>query len=123
MLTRQWDAASRTTANSLPASGLPLISLRAMSKQSPFWWHGFFIRVRAEDGTYRERQEVVLLTGSHTLQIPWLETGHGRTLQQLPFAYIVAAKMWAPVTQTFLIPPNLKEYYSLGAWNGACMDC
>jgi hypothetical protein len=31
--------------------------------------------------------------------------------------------MWAPVTQTFLIPPNLQEYYSLGAWNGACMDC
>ncbi len=83
----------------------------------------FFIRVRAEDGTYRERQQVVLLTGSHTLQIPWLETGHGRTLQQLPFAYIVAEKMWAPVTQTFLIPPELKEYYSLGAWNGACMDC
>ena len=83
----------------------------------------FFIRVRAEDGTYSEPQQVVLLTGSHTLQIPWLETGHGRTLQQLPFAYIVAAKMWAPVTQTFLIPPELKEYYSLGAWNGACMDC
>ncbi len=69
----------------------------------------FFIRVRAEDGTYRERQEVVLLTGSHTLQIPWLETGHGRTLQQLAFAYIVAEKMWAPVTQTFLIPPNLNK--------------
>src|SRR6266576_53664 len=83
----------------------------------------FFIRVRAEDGSYRERQQVVLLTGSHTLQIPWLETEHGRTLQQLPFAYIVAEKMWAPVTQTFLIPPDLKEYYSLGAWNGACMDC
>jgi len=83
----------------------------------------FFIRVRAEDGTYGEPQQVVLLTGSHTLQIPWLETGHGRTLQQLPFAYIVAEKMWAPVAQTFLIPPNLKEYYSLGAWNGACMDC
>ena len=31
--------------------------------------------------------------------------------------------MWAPVDETFLIPPNVKEYYSLGAWNGACMDC
>jgi Cytochrome c554 and c-prime len=31
--------------------------------------------------------------------------------------------MWAPVSETFLIPPELKEYYSLGAWNGACMDC
>ena len=31
--------------------------------------------------------------------------------------------MWAPVSETFLIPPELKEYYSIGAWNGACMDC
>src|SRR5207248_5007531 len=60
---------------------------------------------------------------SHTLQILWLDTGQGRTLQQFPFAYIVGEKMWAPVSKTFLIPPDLKEYYSLGAWNGACMDC
>src|SRR5438477_10523141 len=83
----------------------------------------FFIRVRSEGGSYGEPQQVVLLTGSHTLQFLWLETGQGRTLLQLPFAYIVAEKMWAPVAQTFLIPPGLKEYYSLGAWNGACMDC
>jgi hypothetical protein len=82
-----------------------------------------FVRSRPEGGSYGEPQQVVLLTGSHTLQIPWLEIGQGRTLQQFPFAYIVAEKMWAPVTQTFLIPPDLKEYYSVGAWNGACMDC
>jgi hypothetical protein len=83
----------------------------------------FFVRVRPEGGSYGDPQQVVLVTGSHTLQIPWLETGEGRTLKQFPFAYIVAEKMWAPVTETFLIPPDLKEYYSLGAWNGACMDC
>ena len=82
-----------------------------------------FVRTRPEGGTYGEQQQVVLVTGSHTLQIPWLEAGQGRTVQQFPFAYIVAEKMWAPVSQTFLIPPDLKEYYSLGAWNGACMDC
>jgi Cytochrome c554 and c-prime len=87
--------------------------------------HGnkFFIRTRPEGGSYGEPQEVVLATGSHNLQILWLESGQGRTLQQFPFAYIIAEKMWAPVSQTFLIPPDLKEYYSLGAWNGACMDC
>ncbi len=83
----------------------------------------FFVRVRPEGGSYGDPQQVVLVTGSHTLQIPWLETGQGRTLQQFPFAYIIAEKMWAPVSKTFLIPPDLKEYYSLGAWNGACMDC
>ena len=87
--------------------------------------HGdkFFIRVRPEGGSYGEAQQIVLQTGSHTLKILWLESGQARTLQQFPFAYIVPEKIWAPVTQTFLIPPQLKEYYSLGAWNGACMDC
>ena len=34
----------------------------------------FFIRVRSEGGSLGEPQQVVLLTGSHTLQIPWLES-------------------------------------------------
>lgn len=75
------------------------------------------------ESAYGPPREVVLLTGSHTLQILWTETGQGRTLEQFPFAYIVAEKMWAPVAQTFLMPPETKEAYSIGAWNGACMDC
>ena len=70
-----------------------------------------------------EPQEVVLLTGSHTLQILWLATGDGRTLVQFPFAYITAEKIWAPVTKTFLLPPEFKTFYAAGEWNGACMDC
>jgi len=87
--------------------------------------HGdkFFVRERPEGGSYGQPQQVVLVTGSHTLQVLWLEAGQGRTLKQFPFAYIVAEKMWAPVGETFLLPSDLKEYYSLGAWNGACMDC
>jgi hypothetical protein len=72
---------------------------------------------------YGPPRQVVLLTGSHTLQILWNETGQGRTLEQFPFAYIIAEKMWAPIPQTFLMPPETKEAYSIGSWNGACMDC
>ncbi len=64
---------------------------------------------------YGPPREIVLLTGSHTLQILWNETGQGRTLEQFPFAYIIAEKMWAPVTQTFLMPPETQEAYSIGA--------
>jgi hypothetical protein len=81
------------------------------------------VRTRRSGGEYGRPRQIVLLTGSHNLQILWSETGKGRTLEQLPFAYIIAEKMWAPVTQTFLMPPDTKEYYSIGAWNGACMDC
>ena len=76
---------------------------------------------REENLTTRGR--LCSLTGSHNLQILWHETGEGRTLEQFPFAYIVAEKMWAPVSETFLMPPDMKESYSIGAWNGACMDC
>jgi Doubled CXXCH motif (Paired_CXXCH_1)/Cytochrome c554 and c-prime len=83
----------------------------------------FFVRTRPAGGNYGDQRQIVLVTGSHTLQVPWLETRDGRTLEQFPFAYIIAEKMWAPVNQTFLMPPELKEYYGVGAWNGACMDC
>jgi hypothetical protein len=75
------------------------------------------------ENEYGPPREVVLLTGSHTLQILWNETGQGRTLEQFPFAFIIAEKMWAPIVQTFLMPAETKEAYSIGAWNGACMDC
>ena len=83
----------------------------------------FFVRMKPRGGEFGPPKEVVLLTGSHKLQMAWLETGEGRTLEQLPFGYIVAEKMWAPVNHTFLLPPQLKDYYAVGAWNGACMDC
>lgn len=74
-------------------------------------------------GNYSEPQQIVLTTGSHHLQIFWLETGAARTLVQFPFAYIVAEKIWAPVIQTFLAPPEFKNIYDVGEWNGACMQC
>ena len=72
---------------------------------------------------YGVPQQIVLITGSHHLQIFWLETGAARTLVQFPFAYIVAEKMWAPVIQTFLAPPEFKSLYEVGEWNGACISC
>ncbi len=84
----------------------------------------FLVRKRREgEVEYGTPQKVVLLTGSHNLQMAWLETGQDRTLAQFPFAYIIAEKLWAPVAETFLMPPSLKEPYAIGAWNGACMDC
>lgn len=75
----------------------------------------------AEDWSAPE--DVVLLTGSHTMQLYWMETGKERTLVQFPLAYLVADDMWAPVNQTFLISPDFKELYKEGEWNWACMDC
>lgn len=68
-------------------------------------------------------REIVLLTGSHNLQMFWLETEHGRTMERFPFAYIIADDDWAPALDTFLLPPDFTETTSVGEWNQACMDC
>jgi len=110
--------------NSLPADiGKLELAFNGREYKGERRGNKFFIRMRAEGGSYGEPQQVVLVTGSHTLQILWLESGLDRTLQLFPFAYIVAEKIWAPVNETFLMPPEVKKYYSLGVWNGACMDC
>jgi hypothetical protein len=77
----------------------------------------------AKNGEFSAPQQIVLTTGSHHLQIFWLETGAARTLVQFPFAYIMAEKTWAPVIQTFMAPPEFKNIYDEGEWNGACMEC
>lgn len=112
-----------TTANILGIEDVAELSLDQRDYQLERNGQKVFVRTRPVGGEYGPPREVVLLTGSHNLQILWLETGEDRTLEQFPFAYIIAEKIWAPVTQTFLMPPDTKEYYSIGAWNGACMDC
>src|SRR5260370_315631 len=39
----------------------------------------FFVHKRREGASYGDGQQIVLVTGSHTLQIPWLETSQGPT--------------------------------------------
>jgi len=75
------------------------------------------------DSAFSQPVEIVLLTGSHNLQVYWTESGAGRTLGQLPFAYVVAEKKWAPMEHTFLVPPGPGQVYQNGDWNVACYNC
>ncbi len=77
----------------------------------------------APDSAFGKPQEIVLLTGSHNLQLYWLETGSGRTLANFPLAYIVAEDRWVPVEQTFLVPPGSPTVYGGSDWNVACYNC
>jgi len=72
---------------------------------------------------YAEPRQIVLLTGSHTVQVYWLETGDGRTVGQFPFAYLIGEKRWAPLKDTFLTPPDPGDLYGKGEWNNTCMNC
>ena len=86
----------------------------------------FFVRRRpsnAPDQPFAESRKIVLLTGSHNLQFLWVDTGKGRTLEHFPFGWLVAEKMWAPLTDTFLCPPEFRAADVMGDWNAGCIDC
>ena len=77
----------------------------------------------APESAYGPPQQIVLLTGSHTIQVYWLATGDGRTMGQFPFAYLIPEKRWAPVKDTFLTPPGPRDIYTKGDWNNTCVNC
>ncbi len=88
--------------------------------------NAYLVRTKKEgrpDSEFSKPNEIVLLTGSHNLQVYWLETGEQRTLKQFPFGFIVAEKKWAPMVQTFLVPPGPKHVYTKGDWNDGCINC
>ena len=63
-----------------------------------------YVRTKPEGATeakFTDPQEIVLLTGSHNMQICWMTSNDGRTVEQFPFAYIVAEDMWVPMTHSF----------------------
>jgi hypothetical protein len=85
-----------------------------------------FVRRRAATAAaFGEPREIVLLTGSHHQQNFWLASDQGRSLEAFPFGWIIAEKMWAPVSDTFLSPPELDQgrAATLGTWNAACLNC
>jgi hypothetical protein len=53
------------------------------------------------ENEYGPPRQIVLLTGSHTLQILWNETGRGERSSSFHSPTIIAEKMWAPIVQTF----------------------
>ncbi len=68
-------------------------------------------------------RELVLLTGSHHQQNFWLESGEGRGLEPFPFGWLVAERRWAPLTDTFLCPPDIRRGRAEGVWNTSCLNC
>lgn len=88
------------------------------------------VQDRPADGASTEwskSRQIVMLTGSHNLQMFWLETGEGRSLEPFPFAYNILEDRWAPAHDTFLLPPDFADqvghHSTVGEWNQACMDC
>jgi hypothetical protein len=75
-------------------------------------------------GEFDPPREIVLLTGSHHQQNFWLASGAGRTLEPFPFGWLIAEKMWVPVGDSFLAPPEMRHARgAAGVWNNGCLHC
>lgn len=69
------------------------------------------------------RAPVTMVTGSHHMQVYWYETGRGRELGQLPFAYLHEDARWVPRQMLFLRPPERIRALEIGRWNSDCLHC
>lgn len=65
-------------------------------------------------------RRVVMITGSHHMQVYWVAAAAGRTLHAFPFAWLIAEGRWVPVESTLLRPPEGDVVYT---WNEVCIAC
>ena len=71
----------------------------------------------------RTEREMVLMTGSHHMNVFWYESDFHRTPAQLPIVYLIEDSRWIPRRSAFLRPPDLPKGTELGRWNQTCSSC
>ncbi|MFN0052946.1 MAG: C cytochrome precursor [Planctomycetales bacterium] len=84
-----------------------------------FWVHVDF----AGDRPAVDRP-IVLVTGSHHMQVYWMPIGQGRTLAELPIYYLREDRRWVPRDASFLKPYHPEQGNAeVGRWNTECILC
>lgn len=80
------------------------------------------VEMDLHDGAGRTRHDITLVTGSHQLQVYWMQTARSRWLAQVPFVYLVEDRRWIPRRAAFLRPPGPRGG-DFGRWNASCVNC
>ncbi|MBG85514.1 MAG: C cytochrome precursor [Verrucomicrobiales bacterium] len=74
--------------------------------------------------TSREEYPIVMMTGSHHMQIYWYPAGKERTLAMMPVVYLKEDQRWVPRNSVFLMPPDGGYYVNeISRWNFTCLKC
>ncbi|MEO1528907.1 MAG: hypothetical protein AAFX06_26095 [Planctomycetota bacterium] len=71
----------------------------------------------------RLTRKLVMITGSHHMQVFWYESGYDKTPAQLQIMYYLVQDRWIPRRSAFLRPPTMDKEDELGRWNGICVNC
>jgi predicted CXXCH cytochrome family protein len=71
----------------------------------------------------RQQLQVFMTTGSHHLQLYWLDDGE--RLVQFPFGWFIREQRWVPESATFLQPPQGVKHVETRAesWSSGCDGC
>ena len=64
---------------------------------------------------------VVMLTGSHHIQICWVTDGEDPTLKEVPMYYSIDQGRWIPKKDSVLSPPDMGPY--VANWTARCSRC
>ena len=88
----------------------------------------FWVRMKdleASDPSQAETvaRKIVMTTGSHHMQIYWYTTDEGRTLSQLPVAWLRETNSWVPTSALFISPPPQPLRVGKRRWNEVCIKC
>lgn len=71
-----------------------------------------------------DRRAVVLVTGSHHMQVYWLEPEPGMPLQSFAYAYLLPERRWVLNDATLLRPPLPSgQPPTVFTWNRVCIKC
>lgn len=67
-----------------------------------------------------ERQ-VMLVTGSHHMQIYWLPSRNSNELRIFPWVFFIDEQRWIPYEDSFVAPPAVRQMRA--NWNANCIAC
>jgi hypothetical protein len=71
----------------------------------------------------RVEQRLLMITGSHHMQVYWFSSGLTRRLEQLPIVWLIDEGRWIPRTAAFIMPPHDFTSTESGRWNFTCIKC
>lgn len=91
-------------------------------KGDQFWVETDAYEQEAAQDTRIDRR-IALTTGSHHMQIYWYATQEGRSLAQLPIAWLRETESWVPTSALFISPPGQPLKIGHRRWNEVCIKC
>lgn len=69
----------------------------------------------------RVRIPMLLVTGSHHMQVFWLPTGNGNAQLGFPFTWLIGERRWVPREDAFIRDPHAGQMPE--TWNMTCIRC